>query len=170
MSQNNGEKSFLTIRVSPEFKAWYRAKLVEEYGTTYGYIADIIERSVENYFHDITKKGSKANQQHHHLLRAKKTSKRRDVQLKLQRIVAELREFNEVSSKRLSVIINNNCSQNGKNADVRTRETYIGFLITGAYGLSLVPGSKGNPDAGMIFKVVKVQKGLEESYDGQEKV
>ena len=57
-------------------------------------------RSVENWFHDLSKAGS-VPQQHHHLFTVKGAPRRRDVQRKLKLITAELRPRAEVKATEL---------------------------------------------------------------------
>jgi hypothetical protein len=129
----------LGIRFPRDFVEWLRAKCLEEYGTTYGKMREVIIKSCQEWFIRIEKGPLTAQQQHHHLFTVKKAPRRRDVQRKLKQITAELRPRGKVNTVELTSLIDRICGQNGGLADTRTRQTYIDYLMVGCYGLKLVP-------------------------------
>jgi len=137
---------------------WFRARCLEHYGTTYGVAAEVIMRAVENWFDQLSRPGSPA-QQHQHLFTVNKAPRRRDVQHKLGLITAQIRDRTEIKATELVSLISNICGQHEGSADDRTVNRYIVLLMVGQNGVRIKPRDDGYfdilPDDSAIPKASK---------------
>jgi len=140
---------------------WFRARCLEHYGTTYGVAAEVIMRAVENWFDQLSRPGSVA-QQHQHLFTVNKAPRRRDVQHKLGLITAQIRDRTEIKATELVGIISSICGQHEGSADDRTVNRYIVLLMVGQNGVRIKPRDDGYfdvlPDDSPIPKPPKASK------------